>query len=392
MQVLQIHNFYQRPGGEDAVVELERELLISNGHECEQLTASNDQIRSNWGRVAAAIRAPYSLKARRQAADVLAANRPDIVHIHNTFPLLSPSIYDACAEAEVPVVQTLHNFRNICPGALLLREGRLCELCVTGSVYHSVRHGCYRGSRLATLPVAALVATHRRLGTWATKVDRFISLTNFALDKFVEAGFPSSKISVKPNFCVRPSVLDSRQPRSGALFVGRLAEEKGITTLVEAWSNLDIPLSVLGEGPLRPSIPESPVITTPGQVGRDEVGRLMQRAQFLVMPSSCYEGFPMVLVEAFSRGLPVLGSRLGGIAEIVEDGVTGLHFEAGNASDLAEKARWLSAHPAECLEMGRNARAAYEARYTPERNYELLMEIYQSVLSRKPAHARPLPS
>jgi glycosyltransferase involved in cell wall biosynthesis len=245
---------------------------------------------------------------------------------------------------------------------------------------------------LATLPVAALVATHRRRGTWATKVDRFVALTDFARDKFVEAGFPPNKISVKPNFGHRPPDPDAQLTRNGALFVGRLSKEKGITTLGKAWSSLGIPLTVLGDGPLRSSIPASASITAPGQVNRDDVSRLMQRSQFLVMPSEWYEGFPMVLVEAFSRGLPVLGSRLGGIAEIVEDGVTGLHFEPGNASDLADKARWLSAHPAECLEMGRNARAAYEARYTPERNYELLVEIYQSVLSRKPAHARPLPS
>lgn len=378
MRILQIHNSYQQRGGEDAVVQLERDLLLSRGHEVEQLVVSNEEIRTRRDRLLTALRTSSSPTGRELAARALARVRPDVVHVHNTFPLLSPSVYDACADAGVPVVQTLHNFRTICAGALLLRDGKVCELCIGGEVRHAVRHGCYRSSPLATIPVAHLVSSHRRRRTWHTKVARFIALTNFARDKFIEAGFPAERIAVKPNFCPDRGATEC-PGRQGALYVGRLSAEKGIDTLVEAWANVDVPLTIVGDGPLR-SLPTPGRVKFVGPKSAAEVSVLMSRAQFIVVPSRSYEGFPMVVAEAFSRGLPVLAARIGSLEEIVSDGCTGLHFDPGSRGDLAAKARWMMERRAACASMGRNARHEYELKYTPERNYGLLLRTYEEIV------------
>jgi glycosyltransferase involved in cell wall biosynthesis len=229
------------------------------------------------------------------------------------------------------------------------------------------------------VPVASLVSLHRGRGTWQHRVSRFIALTHFARVKFIAAGFPAEKLVVKPNFYA--SEIPDEQPheRVGALFVGRLSREKGIGTLLRAWSDLRVPLTVVGDGPLRAQI-RGPNVTAAGALQKAEVVRHMRQAQFLVMPSEWYEGFPMVLAEAFACALPVLTSKIGSLAEIVEDGLTGLHFEPGNAGDLSEKAHWMAQHPDECARMGRTARETFMARYTPERNYDLLLEVYSSLL------------
>jgi glycosyltransferase involved in cell wall biosynthesis len=382
MRILQVHNCYQHAGGEDAVVRAERALLEANGHQVALFEVSNDEIRGFWRKLGVAVNTVYSRASKDRLSRAIMSFKPHVVHVHNFFPLLTPSVYDACREASVPIVQTLHNYRTVCPGALLMRDGRVCEDCVTGSAYRSVIYGCYRGSRLGSLAVARMVEFHRKKRTWHEKVDRFVALTSFAKSRFVEAGFPGDRFTVKPNFCNggKPGENDCR--RTGALFVGRLSREKGVLTLLKAWHGLDIPLRVAGDGPLfgilRRSCPST--VSVLGRVSRAEVASEMLRAAFLVMPSECYEGFPMVAAEAFAYGLPVIASRLGSMAEIVEDGVTGLLFEAGNTAELAAKVRWAVGHPEEMHRMGRNARRVYEEKYTPEVNYRQLMEIYQKVV------------
>ncbi len=382
MRILQVHNTYQQAGGEDAVVANEGALLSANGHDVRPWSVDNAAITGPWAQLRTAWQVPYSHDARRELAGVIADFGPDVVHVHNFFPLITPSVYDACRDAGVPVVQTLHNYRTICAGALLVRSGRPCEDCIGGSPYQGALHGCYRGSRLGSLAVARMIARHRGQGTWRTKVDRFIALTEFAKAKFVEAGFPAEKIAVKPNFVEDARPQEAETARNGALFVGRLSPEKGIGTLLTAWRDLDAPLRIAGDGPLLGMAQgsASPNVVPLGNLPPEAVNQEMARAAFLVMPSDWYEGFPVTLAEAFCRGLPVIASRLGAMAEIVDDGVTGLHFTPGDPQDLAAKVRWAANHPEEMRRMGANARRAYEERYTPEANYRLLMTIYEDVI------------
>jgi len=387
VRILLVHNRYQLSGGEDAVLEAESDLLVSQGNSIEIAETNNVEISGLITKVAAALDLVYSRLAVKQIGDRILSFRPEVIHIHNFFPLLTPSIYDACIEAGVPVVQTLHNYRSICPGALFMREGRICEKCVTYSPFYAVLHRCYRNSIPGSLAVARMVNYHRKRKTWQIKVDRFIALTEFAKRKFVEAGFPEGKIVVKPNFYFEAgkSLKEKGERKNTALFVGRLSQEKGVGTLLSAWLGLDVPLRIAGDGPLLESVKtiNTAYVSLLGQLTPDQVSEEMSRSAFLVMPSECYEGFPMVLAEAFAHELPVVASRLGGMAEIVEDGVTGLHFEAGNAHDLVEKVRWMQEHPIACRQMGEKARRAYETKYTPGKNYEMLLEIYRQAIEEK---------
>jgi glycosyltransferase involved in cell wall biosynthesis len=383
MRILLAHNFYQRKGGEDVVLANEKLLLADRGHEVRLLSVSNNQFSGTLSKLQAAWRAPWSREARMAMKQKLTEFAPDIVHVHNFFPILTPAIYAASRDAGVPVVQTLHNYRTICAGALLMRRGRPCEDCIGGSPYQAVLHGCYRGSRPASLAVARMIDIHQRQRTWQTKVDRFIALTEFSKSRFVKAGFPPDIISVKPNFIEdRITVAASRDC---ALFVGRLSPEKGIHTLLKAWNDLDTRLHIVGGGPLFDCFRsmDLPNIDLLGQLAVESVVDEMSQAKFLVMPSECYETFGLVMIEAFCHSLPVIASRLGAMEEIVEDGVTGLHFAPGDAVDLAAKVRWAVAHPEEMRRMGANARRVYEEKYTPETNYRQLMAVYEQTMAGK---------
>jgi glycosyltransferase involved in cell wall biosynthesis len=382
MRILIVHNRYQKAGGEDMVVANEQALLDRHGWETHLWSVSNDVIGGTWSKITTAVRLPYSRSAHDEFARVIANFAPAIVHVHNFFPLLSPSIYDACCVARVGVVQTLHNYRTICPGALLMRDGRPCEDCIGGSPYNAALHGCYRGSRLGSLAVARMVDTHRRRGTWSHKVDRFIALSEYARGKFVASGFPADRIIVKPNFAEDrlAAGFDARGARAGALYVGRLSPEKGIDTLLRAWNGLDGSLRVVGDGPLRGVVENatSPRIVALGWRTPAEVAVEMARAAFLVVPSTWPETFGLVVVEAFCQGLPVIASRIGSLAEIVDDGRTGLLCSPGDTEDLATKVRWAHQHPEAMRTLGANARGAYEQRYSPSVNFKLLSKIYEA--------------
>ena len=384
MKILLVHNRYRQAGGEDNVVAGEARLLAENGHDVECWSVDNKDLPAGlMGKINAALTTSYSSASRAIARDKLRHFRPDVVHVHNFFPQISPSIYDACLDEGVPVVQTLHNYRLICPGATLMRQGKICEQCLTGSPYQAAWYGCYRGSKLGSLVVAHMVAQHRKQGTWQHKVNRFIALTEFAKSKFIEAGFPAEKIAVKANFVHDPMQESPRHSPVApgfALFVGRLSEEKGIKTLLKAWSALDdkVELRVAGSGPLEALLPGKQNVTALGLQSAEGINRLMRQAAFLVLPSEWYEGFPLVLVEAFAHGLPVLASRIGGIADIVRDGETGLLFTPGDAADLAAKAKWLLENPQHAERLGENARRAFLAKYTAEQNYAELMAVYEA--------------
>ncbi len=398
MKILIVHNTYQQRGGEDAVVGAETRLLEANGHAVLHYERNNDELRGRGvlAGVGAAVETVWSSRSWRELAEIAGRERPDVAHFHNTFPLISPSAYYACARAGVPVVQTLHNYRLCCPAAKFLRNGKVCESCVGRIIaWPGVAHGCYRGSRAATAVAAAMLAVHRGMRTWQTRVAVYIALSEFARRKFVECGLPAERIVVKPNF-VADDLAEAKQAGNYALFVGRLSEEKGPQLLPEAWRRLQskIPLRIAGSGPLQETLSREVArcsldqIELTGPRSSEEIRVLMNSARFLVFPSVWYEGFPMTIAEAFASGLPVVASRLGSMAEIVQDGVTGLQFEPGNAADLAAKVQWAWDHPEEVARMGRAARAEYEAKYRPSANYDMLMDIYRQAI----AHGHPRPA
>ena len=386
MRILVFHNWYQQPGGEDNVVRTEMALLADHGHVVELVDADNRSIATWLSKVQTAGSVAHSPSAQRHVAEELARVQPDIVHVHNYFPLLTPAILDACSEAGVPVVHTLHNFRLLCPGANLLRDGRVCELCITGETANAVRYRCYRDSYAGSAAVAWMVGLHRYLHTFERQIDRFIALTDFAKSVFVKAGFPADLIDVKSDATLDPVALfgapmGSLPDDSPALYLGRLSPEKGVHALLRAWRDVPASLRVAGAGLLEPVVQAAAHdprerVTYLGQLSPEASHEELTRARFLVMPSRCYEGFGIVIIEAFAHSVPVLASRLGSMAELVDDGVTGLLFEPGNAKDLARKATWLFEHPEEARRMGTAARQVFEERYTLERNYDRLMVIY----------------
>jgi glycosyltransferase involved in cell wall biosynthesis len=389
MKIVLVHNSYQQAGGEDVVFEQERAILERAGHDVIAYHRSNTEIDELGvlGRISLAKNSVWSTRTRREFGALLARECPDIVHVHNTFVMISPSIYSACQEQGIPVIQTLHNFRLMCPAATFYRDGKICEDCVEHSLWSGVRHGCYRDSKAATATLALILASHRRLGTWRNSVDRYIAMTEFARGKFISAGFDSSKVVVKPNF-----VDSDPGPRTGigdyALYTGRLSPEKGIGTMLDAWERLPVqcPLQIVGNGPERADLEAQvrdrhiPGVTFRGRLSRAETISTVKGARFVLAPSLWYEGFPMVIAEALACGTPVICSRLGAMQEIIADRVTGLHFTPGDAEDLAQKAAWAWNHPFEVSEMGRAARREYEKKYTADRNYELLMGIYHQTL------------
>jgi len=389
MKLLLVHNCYQEPGGEDAVVEAERNLLIAAGHRVVDYVRHNGEIR-RYGALKKAtlpLRTVWAWDSFHDIKALLQKEKPDVAHFHNIFPLISPAAYYACQEANVPVVQSLHNPRLLCPAATLYRNGGPCEKCIATTIpWPAVVHACYRQSGPQSAVVASMLTIHHWLKTWESKVRLYVVFSDFYRDEFTKGGLPVSKIVVKPHFV--PADPGVRQGKGAyALFIGRLAPEKGVRILLDAWKQLKhIPLKIRGEGSLTDEVrdamraEDSPVALLP-RVAASELPCMMQGARFLVWPSvGYYETFGRVVIESFACGVPVICSRLGAMQEIVADGRTGLHFTPGDSADLARKAEWAWTHPEEMATMGRAARAQYEAKYTAERNYPMLVNIYHRAL------------
>jgi len=397
MRILVVHESYQQRGGEDAVAAAEAEQLELHGHTVSRYSRHNDELKGQGPLriMRAGIATVWATESFHHLEKLLVTGKPEIVHFHNTLPLISPAAYYACARHGIPVVQTLHNYRLVCPAATFLRDGQLCEECLGRRVaWKAVAYGCYRGSRAASAAVTAMLATHRALRTWQTKVDAYIALSEFARKKHVAGGLPPQRLVVKPNF-VHPDPGSRARQEAGqyALFVGRLSEEKGLRGLLAAWKRLTrpIPLFLLGDGPLReeialqmgsPSLPETSLI---GGVSRAEVFQWMRGARFLVCPSHWFEGCPLVIVEAFACGIPVIATGHGPTAEMIDHGRTGLHVAPGNDADLAVKVEWAWTHPEEMQVMGEAARREFEAKYTAQQNYSHLMALYERLAAGKAA-------
>jgi len=372
------HNYYQQAGGEDAVVAEEIALLERNHVTVELYARDNDDI-------AAMPRAQLvadTLWSKNSTRDILAKIEdfaPDVIHAHNTFPLISPSLYYAAARHNIPVVQTLHNFRLFCAQAMFMRDGKVCEDCLGKLPWRGVVRGCYRESKTQSAVVVSMQGLHRMLGTYQHKVTRYIALNQFCSDKFVEAGLPGARMTIKPNFIDLPEAPE--QQRSGALFVGRLSTEKGIATLAEAAAlSPQVHIDVIGSGPQQSMLQQSLNIRLHGWQVPTVIYQHMRRAAYLVMPSIWFENFPRTLVEAFACGLPVIASRMGAMAELIHDEYTGLLFDPGDPKDLARKLQWADSHPEAMRKMGQEARREYEHKYTSAINFKQLMAIYDEAI------------
>jgi glycosyltransferase involved in cell wall biosynthesis len=397
MNILVAHNFYQQPGGENQCVAAEVATLRAHGHEVTQYCLHNDSIHG-MNRIRLASRTIWNYSAYRELRKLLRTRRVQIAHFHNTFPLISPAAYYAARAENVCVVQTLHNYRLLCANSLLLRDGEVCEDCLGKLVpWPGIVHKCYRGSRAASTTVATMLATHRVLGTWWKAVDVYVALTETGRSKFIDGGLPADKITVKPN-CVYPDPGAGKGKGGYAVFVGRLSAEKGLDTLLKAWRHLggDVSLKILGDGPMATAVQDAAAkdsaIQWLGQVSLEAVYGLVGEAMFLVLPSRCYETFSMAIAEAFAKGTPVVVSKLGAMAAIVDDGRTGLHFRPGDPADLAAKVRQILADPLELARMRRAARLEFDQKFTADSSYKSLMEIYRRALSGRPNFEGAVPS
>jgi glycosyltransferase involved in cell wall biosynthesis len=389
LRILVVHNRYTAllPSGENAVVDAESALLVEHGHEVERFEVHTDGLRSTARTLVAVAGIPYNPRAAAAVRRRVREHRPDVVHVHNTFPLLSPAVLRAAAAEGAAVVMTLHNFRPFCAQGSFYRGGGECHACVGRPPWPALRYGCYRGSRALTLPLVAMQVGHRAAGTWTECVQRFIAPSRFVRDQVVACGLSAERVAVKVHFFPDPPP-DAPRPHEGhALALGRLEEAKGTRVLLDAWREIDgAPLELAGDGPLRDWVLRHPV-TTAGRarwLGARSLPECLERiraARFVVAPSLCQETFGLVVRDAFACGRPVLAARSGALGELVEDGVTGLLVEPGDTGALVRAVRWALEHEPEMEHMGRRARAVFEERFLPGPNHDALVGIYREALA-----------
>lgn len=399
MNIILAHNYYgsSAPSGENKVFEAEGELLRQRGHTVYELTRHSDKIRSQgvWGTIHGGFSTPWNFFSKRTVENLIEQVAPDVFHVHNSFPLLSPSVFYGAKNTKTPTVLTLHNFRIYCAAGMLLRGDRPCKECLDKRIVSpALRHKCYRGSLAATIPMAAMIWLHRMLRTWELQVDSFIALTEFQKEIFSAAGLPRERIFVKPHFYPNsPDPLPWRDREAKVVFIGRLGFEKGCHILLEAWRRwgLDAPhLEVIGDGPERLKL-ESFVretslnkkVTFRGQLSFEEVKGSLRKAWLLVVPSICYETFGKVILEAYAFGVPVIASKLGSLPCLVNEGITGALFDPGNPNDLLDKVENAWVTPNRLSAWGAAARRDFDLKFTAAVNYKLLMQIYEFTVEYK---------
>jgi glycosyltransferase involved in cell wall biosynthesis len=390
-RILLGHNFYAStaPSGENQVYEVEHALLLKHGHAVEVFNRHSDEIRARGpaGVVMGAFATPWNPWMARAVQKRVEQSQIDLVHVHNTFPLLSPAIFHAIGKRAARVL-TLHNYRLFCPAAIPMRDGRVCTQCLDKrSPIPAMVHGCYRGSRVATLPLAVSVGLHRALGTWTNEVDAFICLSEFQRNMMVKAGLPAEKVHVKPNFYPgNPAPVPWAQRKPCVVFAGRLSAEKGVVNLLrtwQAWGAGAPELVMVGDGDLRPELERMAVglpVKFLGQLVAAQAQAEIANARLQILPSECFEGFPMVVREAFAFGTPAAVSNLGPLPSIVVHGQSGVVFEPGNPQALLGVVRTTWETPGLLERLGHGARAEFEVKYTEEANYATLMNIYKQAI------------
>jgi glycosyltransferase involved in cell wall biosynthesis len=397
LKIIFVHNTYQQYGGEDTVVEQEEKLLKDAGNLVFNYSRTNDEIKKGFfKKIAFPFTMIWSLKTYSETIRLLKTIKPDVVHIHNTFFMVSPSVYWACKKMKVAVVQSLYNPRYMCPAGSLTRNGNICELCLGKNFpYFSIIYKCYRNSRVLSALVSCMLFFHKAIKTADRTVDVFINATQFYQKKFVEAGLDIKNLEIKPHFVFPDPGCRTSQPEEYVAFVGRFDPEKGISTLLKAWESLkDIPLKMRGTGKLLQEVLGAKEklklpIELIGKLSKEEMMNFLKKARFLVFPSEgYYETFGMVIIEAFACGVPVLASRIGVMTELVDHNETGMLFQPSNPQDLVRCVKWSYEHPKEMMEMGMKARRVFEEKYTVQRNYEQMMQIYKKALNNHRAPGR----
>lgn len=390
MRILVAHNAYHYRGGEDTVVDAEVALLRQHGHEVRLYRRDNAELAQMPGWQAGA----SALWSRRTVDDLhrLQADfAPQLIHAHNTFPLISPSLYGAARELGIPVVQTLHNFRLVCPQAMLLRDGHSCTDCIGRFPWRGVLRRCYRNSYAQTAVAATMLGLHRLAGTWRRDVQRYIVVSQTCRDLLAEGGLPMDKMAIKPNF-VESSGVPDWERREGGIFIGRLSPEKGIATLAQALAQLPgMRVEVYGNGPMRALVERTPGFVYRGFQPAEVLRERLRRAAFVVVPSTGIESFGLVAIEAFACGTPVIATRQGGLREIVIHRKNGLLVPPGDANALADALREAQERPETLRRMGINAYQSYLSHYTPDRNYGLLMQVYHEAIAALPSSSRTTP-
>lgn len=386
MRILFVHAFYQRPGGEDRVVRFEAAQMAERGHEVAWVTFHNDEMRG-WSPARTATRLVWNGQAYSDVTEAVTRFRPDVVHVQNVFPGLSPSVYWAAERAGVPVVQKLSNYRLFCVNGVLFRDGAVCEDCLGKSVaWPGIRHGCYRGSRTMSAGVALSFGVQRALGTWDRRVTLYVALDEDGRSRFVRAGLDPDRIAVKPEAVEIPP-----EPGTGqggyALFAGRLSAEKGIEPLLEAWTRheMPLPLVIAGDGPAADRVREAAAgsdrITWLGHLEPDQLERKMAEATLVVVPSTWYEMFGRTAAEAMAHGTPVVASRIGALQNVVREGISGRLFTPGDAADLARAVREVASEPRPG-ELRARTREDAIARFSPEVDYARQVALYETAMAR----------
>lgn len=392
LRILQVHNAYQIPGGEDVVVANEKKLLEMNGNEVFSYSRNNDELKTMnaFQKLLIPFTAVYSFKTYREVKKLIRENKIDIVHVHNTLMVVSPSVFYAAFHCHVPVVQTLHNFRMLCPAGSYFRGDRICEECSEKGLQCSLKYGCYRGSKAQTFVSAAILKIHRMLGTYR-KVN-FICLTEFnreKLSRLNEGGkqiVDMKKVYIKPNFTFQEGISGEVQ-KAGDYFlvVGRVEALKGIDVVVKAFEKIpDQKLIVAGDGPMMAEMKayikdhNMSNVKFAGYLDKAKVQEKYRGAKAVIMASQCYEAFAMTIAEAYSNAVPVIAGNVGNLANMVEEGVTGIKFLYDSPDDLAAKI--LKYNTMDIAKMKQNAKSFYEKRLKPEDNYRILEEIYHKIM------------
>lgn len=381
-KVLIVHNYYQIPGGEDTVVANEKKLLEDHGHEVVLYTRHNSELKSltKFQKILLPFSTIFNGKTYKEVKELIKKEDIKIVHVHNTLNMVSPSVYYAAFSCKVPVVQTVHNFRLLCPGATFFRDGHVCEECLEKGLSCAVKHKCYRGSRVQTLACVVSMVVHRMLGTYSKL--NYICLTEFNKEKLRHLKqIKKDRIFVKPNFVqAADKIVPYSERKDQFVYVGRLEEIKGMGVLLEAWKVMgeSAPkLYMCGKGPLeewcRQYIKENhlTMIEMLGFVPNDQTRKLVGESKALVLPTQVYEGFPMTIAESYAAGTPVIGSDLGNTGSLIENGITGWKFLPKSPDKLTEAVQKI-----------RNSYKGMDAekiqKYSAEKNYEQLRNIYEA--------------